>query len=252
MHETILSALAGGALTLGALIEATRLPATQLLATLRELANAGKVEASRWRRGRSRCGPVFWRIAGTPEPRYRRRVVPVPVATVALLPSAGGYEDHPPHSKQEVVERLAGTTTFRMPSGVFGGKPSTTLDEIDFELAYAEGTRLQRALAYAVATRDARLWPEVRCLAYPHLVKVASRSPVHRALVAGPRAVRLRFVLFHAFQDLVGAPGTPKQRRAREARMQLQAYIQLYNLVARELQAEADEVINNAVTALRA
>lgn len=252
MHETILKALADGAMTLSALIETTRLPAAQLLATLREQANAGKIEASRWRRGRSHCGPVFWRLAGTPAPRYRRRVQPLPAVTVAELLPAGGYEDHPPHSKQELVERLAGTTTFRLPSSGFGGKPATTLDEIDFELAHAEGTRLQRVLAYAVATRDARLWPEVLELAYPHLVQVAARSPAHRALVTGARVVRLRFVLFDAFLALVGAPVAAKHRRARSACMQLQVYIRLYDLVMRELQAEADEVINHAVSALRA
>lgn len=252
MHETILKALADGAMTLAALIETTRLPAAELLATLREQANAGKIETSRWRRGRSHCGPVFWRLAGTPEPRYRRRVAPLPTLTVVELPAAGGYEDHPPHSKQEVVERLAGNTTFRLPSSGFGGRPTTTLDEIDFELAHAEGTQLQRVLAYAVATRDARLWPEVLELAYPHLVKVAARSPAHRGLVTGTRVVRLRFVLFDAFLALVGVPIAPKHRRAREARMQLQVYIRLYDLVTRELQAEADEVIIHAVEALRA
>lgn len=252
MLETILRALADGAMTLTALIEATRLPARDLLAVLRAQADAGKVEASRWRRGRSSVGPVYWRLAGTPEPRQRARPAPPPAATVLLLLPTGGYEDQPPHSNQAVVERLAGTTTFRMPSSGFGGKPATTLDEIDFELAHAEGTRLQRALAYAVATRDARLWPEVLDLAYPHMLQVAARSPMHRPLVAGRRCIRLRFVLWHAFQDLVGMRTGPKQRRARETRMQLQAYIRLYDLTARELQAEADEVIYNAVTALRA
>lgn len=252
MHETILSALATGAMPLSTLIETTQLPAEPLLAALRELTTAGKVAASRCKRGGAHCGPLLWRLAGSPAPRYRRRVTPTPVITVATLPSAGGYENHPPHSKQEVVERLAGNTTFRVPSGGFGGQPSTTLDDIDFELAHTEGTRLQRALAYAVATRDARLWPEVLELAYPHLVQVAARSPAHRALVTGARVVRLRFVLFDAFQALVGTPVAPKHRRARDAHIQWPVYAKLYDLAARELQAEADEVINNAVTALRA
>lgn len=147
----------------------------------------------------------------------------------------------------EILSRLAGNTTFRMPVG--GGIPSITTEDIAHALGKVKGD-CSKLIAFAIATGNKRAWPEVHRMAYPRLIAELQGDRRTRSLVRGPDKFRARLALYDAFHDLVECTEPNCKRGALHTGMTQRDYKTLYHAVAGFLKTNAVGAAHSACVRL--
>ena len=147
----------------------------------------------------------------------------------------------------EILGRLAGNTSFRLPQG--GGKGSISNEDIQHALAKVRPLRSQ-LIALAVATGNRQPWSDVQRLAYPKLISELLADRRTRPLVSGANKFRARLVLHDAFHDMVAWRAASWREASQRCGMQQQGYKDLYHAVAGFLRTEAAGAAHTAICRL--
>lgn len=147
----------------------------------------------------------------------------------------------------ELLGRLAGSTSFRRPGS--RGRPAVTTEDIAHALGCVQSRRGQ-VIALAVATGNAKLWPEVHKLAYPKLVAELLADKRTRVLVSGSNKFRVRLVLYDAFHDLIAWRQASWREAAKRSRMQQSTYRELHAAITGFIRTEAVQAAQSAVARL--
>lgn len=172
----------------------------------------------------------------------------VVLSVVQARPGTNSDEEAP--GPMEIISRLAGSTTYQEPGSAHGTRPGMTTDEIDFVLACVED-RLAADMARSIACHSALSWPDVLRAGYPYLLDAMRADPLLRSLAAGPRRVRIQYVLQHVYHDLAGhRQRGNKQDAAKQCGMRLQTYRRVYGFIERELHGLAHDAAATAVDTL--
>jgi hypothetical protein len=158
-------------------------------------------------------------------------LVPMPFdgrRPMRISPNKGGQR-----TSLEILSRIAGGTTYRVPGG--GRSTASSRAGVD-DLAYALGfvrDPLDQRLALALACRTDAEWLEVQRLAYPQLRRQLLASHNTRAAVTGAKRYRIRLVLHDVFHDLALARPTrdPRQSAVR-LHIPMRDYRALYKSIA--------------------
>lgn len=147
----------------------------------------------------------------------------------------------------EILARLAGTTSFRLPQG--GGKGSITNEDIQHALATVKPLRAQ-LIALAIATGNAKHWSDIQRLAYPRLINELLGDCHTRPLVSGANKFRARLLLYDAFHDMVAWRAASWREASLRCGMQQRAYKDLHHAVSGFLRTEAAGAAHSAICRL--
>lgn len=147
----------------------------------------------------------------------------------------------------ELLARLAGTTSFRIPQG--GGSGSITTEDIAKALGYVHSTHSQM-IAFALATGHTNEWPKIQEMVFPVLISQLLADRRTRHLVAGANRFRARLLLYDAFHDLTSFREANWRQAAKRCHMRQQTYKELYLAVAGFLRTEAVGAAHTAMTIL--
>ena len=147
----------------------------------------------------------------------------------------------------EILSRLAGSTTFRVPAG--GGKATISIDDISHALGRVS-ERLSALIAGAIACGRVKEWPQIHAAAYPRLHRQLTDDRRTRQLVVGAKRYRIRLVLHDAFLDLVHQREVNWTAGAKKCRMQRRTYRELHHAVTGYLRTEAVSAAHEAMTHL--
>lgn len=129
----------------------------------------------------------------------------------------------------EVLSRLAGGTTFRMPDM---GRGCSALTDVD--IAHALGCvsdPLKQCIACAAACQSASEWPKVQDLLHVEVLRRIGSGRWTRRLIAGPNRYRARLVAHVAFHDYVLLRAPALKKSAQATRMRTDEYSDLYWMV---------------------
>lgn len=147
----------------------------------------------------------------------------------------------------EILSRLAGNTTFRLPSS--GGRANITIDDISHALGCVDD-ELASLLALAIATGNRKNWAKIHRLAYPKLIGQLLADRRTRLLVSGANRFRARLLMYDAFRDLLAPRDVSWAESAKLCRMKQATYRQLHHAVTGFLRTEAVEAAYQACSIL--
>lgn len=155
-----------------------------------------------------------------------------------------------PPSTLELVARLVGTSSYRVPLQGRGTKQALCTSDITAAVGYMEDA-LERRVVMATATRaESAEIARMAALAYRRVVRVIRRQPGQPLdLSKGEDRWRLRLVVYDAALHLVWPERRPPMNGlAKAAKMRAQSYRVVYRCASSVLQ----EVLNNGTESFRA
>jgi hypothetical protein len=133
-------------------------------------------------------------------PEWKPRRAPTQAARL------GGYIDTPKDAL-EILSRMAGGTTFKVP-GQGGTGRHVGQDDLPHALGFVKDP-LQQRLALALACQTLGEWESIALLAYPVLLAQLRGMMATRDLVRGTKCHRVRLVLRDVMIDRTRSHATP-------------------------------------------
>ena len=190
-------------------------------------------------------GIVKMSHAPLPNGRWRRPALPIPPATTTPFVELQ-------MSPLEVLSKMAGGTTFRVPTAGRSTKASASgTSAVSHALGHVKD-ELQQALAFAYACESATGWQAVEEMAVARLERELGGDRRTKELVTGKNVFRIRLVLQDVFREvIVRHRPKPQAMLAKAARMRKADYVELYRAIAGVLHTIALEGATTAVKALR-
>lgn len=149
----------------------------------------------------------------------------------------------------EILARMAGRTTFRLPRKVAGATAAVPVTPLDIAHAIATAQdKLGSRMAMAMACQRPWEYEKVEQLAHPRLLRRLRAQREHPGVVDGPKLYRARIALFDAFHNLVQpSRRLPLSVAARRAHMQRRVYTWLEHEAGALLEEAANTAAKDAV-----